>query len=314
MTSLTRDDLRVTDAERDQALSLLNQAASGGVLTSEQHAARAHRVLAARTLRDLRAVTDDLAPGGLFPTRYRHRTRFRTLVVALVLAGLIAMVLFVYSLSVSTATTVVVPVHPTLSPQTIPFPPSPSTSVGVFCRNVAAGRRARPPAPSDGIAPTSPSQETGVHVQSPSAQPDVATVQSLAGAAAVTTLVAQSNQSDFVGIPLTCLRRVDSNFTWVPGSDTSAGPGSISIGLHQGYAVLAALSPSRTCWYLLIQTGADALPTGWVKSAPASGERTISRQAPATYFGDADGGTCAAQAAGAQDLWQLGLFAPQLTP
>ncbi len=54
--------MRISDAERDQAASVLSEALAQGRLTAEEHAGRLDQIYAARTRADLVPVVSDL-PG-----------------------------------------------------------------------------------------------------------------------------------------------------------------------------------------------------------------------------------------------------------
>jgi len=62
-------DLRASDADRDQVFALLGEAAADGRLTLDEHAERAERAHAARTLGELAALTADLAAPAAQPIR-----------------------------------------------------------------------------------------------------------------------------------------------------------------------------------------------------------------------------------------------------
>ena len=61
-------DLRLSDAEREQAAADLGEHYAQGRITSEEHRERLDQILAARTRRELGPVFADL-PGRYFPTR-----------------------------------------------------------------------------------------------------------------------------------------------------------------------------------------------------------------------------------------------------
>ncbi len=62
-------DLRASDTDRDRVLAMLSEAMSDGRLTPDEHAERVERVLSARTLGDLAALTSDLAAPSAQPVR-----------------------------------------------------------------------------------------------------------------------------------------------------------------------------------------------------------------------------------------------------
>ncbi|HEU5417833.1 MAG TPA: DUF1707 domain-containing protein [Streptosporangiaceae bacterium] len=66
-------DLRASDADRDQVIELLGQAAADGRLTLDEHAERAGRAHEARTLGELAALTADLAAPAAQPIRLHSR-------------------------------------------------------------------------------------------------------------------------------------------------------------------------------------------------------------------------------------------------
>jgi hypothetical protein len=66
-------DLRASDADRDAVLDLLSAAAADGRLTLTEHADRAGRAHAARTLGDLAELTTDLAAPSAQPIRLDGR-------------------------------------------------------------------------------------------------------------------------------------------------------------------------------------------------------------------------------------------------
>ncbi len=66
-------DLRASDADRERVVALLTQAASDGRLTLGEHAERAERAYAARTLGDLSVLTTDLAAPSAQPIRLDTR-------------------------------------------------------------------------------------------------------------------------------------------------------------------------------------------------------------------------------------------------
>jgi Domain of unknown function (DUF1707) len=62
-------DLRASDADRDQVLTLLSAAMADGRLTADEHAERVQRSFTARTLGDLADLTVDLAAPSGQPVR-----------------------------------------------------------------------------------------------------------------------------------------------------------------------------------------------------------------------------------------------------
>jgi hypothetical protein len=66
-------DLRASDADRDRIFTLLGEAAADGRLTLDEHAERAERAHAARTLGELAALTADLAAPSAQPIRLDTR-------------------------------------------------------------------------------------------------------------------------------------------------------------------------------------------------------------------------------------------------
>jgi hypothetical protein len=66
-------DLRASDADRERVVALLTQAASDGRLTLGEHAERAERAYAARTLGELAELTADLAAPSAQPIRLDGR-------------------------------------------------------------------------------------------------------------------------------------------------------------------------------------------------------------------------------------------------
>jgi Domain of unknown function (DUF1707)/Cell wall-active antibiotics response 4TMS YvqF len=68
MVSESEDSLRVSDAERDVTLKVLNENAAVGRLTLDELEERAGKAIAARTRGDLAALTTDLPRDGSVPT------------------------------------------------------------------------------------------------------------------------------------------------------------------------------------------------------------------------------------------------------
>jgi hypothetical protein len=66
-------DLRASDADREQVFTLLSEAAADGRLTLDEHAERAGRASAARTLGELTGLTADLAAPAAQPIRLDDR-------------------------------------------------------------------------------------------------------------------------------------------------------------------------------------------------------------------------------------------------
>jgi Domain of unknown function (DUF1707)/Cell wall-active antibiotics response 4TMS YvqF len=66
-------DLRASDADRERFFTLLSEAAADGRLTLSEHADRAQRATAARTLGELAALTADLAVPSAQPIRLDNR-------------------------------------------------------------------------------------------------------------------------------------------------------------------------------------------------------------------------------------------------
>jgi hypothetical protein len=66
-------DLRASDADRERVVALLTQAAGDGRLTLGEHAERAERAYAARTLGELSVLTTDLAAPAAQPIRLDTR-------------------------------------------------------------------------------------------------------------------------------------------------------------------------------------------------------------------------------------------------
>jgi hypothetical protein len=89
----TRDpDLRVSQAERDEVVTILAGHFADGRLTVEEYEERVETALAARTGRDLEPLLEDLpaADRPAAPARTRHRRRRRSLGAPLVPARLLA--------------------------------------------------------------------------------------------------------------------------------------------------------------------------------------------------------------------------------
>jgi hypothetical protein len=66
-------DLRASDADRERVVALLTEAAGDGRLTLGEHADRAERAYAARTLGELATLTADLAAPAAQPIRLDSR-------------------------------------------------------------------------------------------------------------------------------------------------------------------------------------------------------------------------------------------------
>ncbi len=66
-------DLRASDSDRERVASLLGEAASDGRLTLAEHSDRIERAYSARTLRELAALTADLAAPAAQPIRVDSR-------------------------------------------------------------------------------------------------------------------------------------------------------------------------------------------------------------------------------------------------
>jgi len=66
-------DLRASDADRERVFALLSEAAADGRLTLNEHAERAERAHAARTLGELTALTTDLVAPAAQPIRLDNR-------------------------------------------------------------------------------------------------------------------------------------------------------------------------------------------------------------------------------------------------
>jgi hypothetical protein len=66
-------DLRASDADRERVAALLSEAAADGRLSAEEHAERAGRAYAARTLGELAELTADLALPDAQPIRLDTR-------------------------------------------------------------------------------------------------------------------------------------------------------------------------------------------------------------------------------------------------
>jgi hypothetical protein len=105
ISGFPRGDIRVSDAERDQAIAELSEQFQAGRLTQEEFEDRSGRALAARTGADLRALFTDLpqepvllppdaGPAGTpFPGYARRRcarTQVARVVIACVIAAIIA--------------------------------------------------------------------------------------------------------------------------------------------------------------------------------------------------------------------------------
>jgi hypothetical protein len=66
-------DLRASDADREQVVTLLSEAVADGRLTPQEHSDRTDAAYAARTLGELAPLTTDLLPAGAQPIRHDGR-------------------------------------------------------------------------------------------------------------------------------------------------------------------------------------------------------------------------------------------------
>jgi hypothetical protein len=245
--------LRASDEDRDATIRVLNDAASVGRLTTEEHADRVETALRAQTLGDLAALTADLAP----PTT-RRTFPIRRLVLG-------AIVIIVAAVSGD----LIVAQHGTSAAiQTTTSAPSPSGSssdgfvqsqpsvAGKFCNALLASQKRDPSGPSAiGTSPTSdpwgtqtlivPSHPSTRYVQ------DFAAVQSLANATSVVQMAWQKNGYQYAQLTTQCLSAYDSHFRWNAPVDPSTGVGVISVSYADRHSLVAAKSASGTCWYEL---------------------------------------------------------------
>jgi hypothetical protein len=244
--------LRASDEDRDTTIRVLNDAASVGRLTTEEHADRVERALRAQTLGDLAALTTDLAPS----TTRRGWPGQRLILGALVL------------MAAAVTGDLVVTHHPTsAAPQTTSAPsptgassdgfvqPQPSVA-GKFCAALLAAQKSDPSAPSVlGTSPTSDpwGTQTFIVPTHPSTRyvQDFAAVQSLANATSVVQMAWQKNGYQYTQLTTQCLSAYDSHFRWNASSDPSTGVGVISVSYADRHSMVAAMSASGTCWYEL---------------------------------------------------------------
>jgi Domain of unknown function (DUF1707)/Cell wall-active antibiotics response 4TMS YvqF len=67
LEGVTQPQLRASDADRERVIALLREASVDGRLTVEELADRAEQAEDARTIAQLRAIVEDLLPGGAMP-------------------------------------------------------------------------------------------------------------------------------------------------------------------------------------------------------------------------------------------------------
>jgi hypothetical protein len=275
--------VRASDADRDQAIGILNNGVAIGQLTPEEHAKRLQDALTAKTLSDLDRLTGDLRR----PVRRQRWLSGRRGVVAVALAGLMVGAAVV-------ANTLHTP-PPQVSSTAAQSPardgfvqPQPGVA-GRFCRSMAANHADNPTDNPSGITPAS--NLIGKYVVPPGTSPSVlkalVAYQALAAATHVVQQAWQGNGYQYSGVTLACLGDYSSGFKWVSATQSSTAPTTVSTLFTGHHSLLAARSATGSCWYALNVMSTDdpiiqseGLPSYGIFSAVGPGSRCSVSAAP----------------------------------
>jgi hypothetical protein len=278
--------VRASDADRDQAIGILNNGVAIGQLTAEEHAKRLQDALTAKTLSDLHQLTDDLRN----PVRQQGWLSRRRGVVTVGLAGLL-----VVGTGVLMTNSLHMPPHLVSSPTTTRssaqdgfVQPQPGVA-GRFCQSMASNHTENPSGDPSGITPASNliGRFTVQPGTSPSVLKDLAAYQALVAATHVVQQAWQGNGYQYPGITLTCLGDYSAGFTWVSATVSSTSPTTVSTAFTGHHSLLAARSATGSCWYVLnvmstddpiIQT--DGLPSYGIFSAIGQGSHCSASASP----------------------------------
>jgi hypothetical protein len=252
---------------RRQAVARLNDGFRRGQLTADELAARLDAVYRALSAAELETVTSDLTDLST-PVPRRASTRDVLLVglaglfiVALLAAGALKLSRHAGRLAVLTTSTTTGP-HTASAP--VPRGPGP------LCTDQSYMARFSPVTsnyPDDGrkelVSPSSyPWDDTlrpwvpgGMAylpaAPTPSYLQDLDTVRALTNAAFVLHMAWYANQYRFDNVTLACLAVYDPTFGWRDERAASTSSTWISTAFGGNYSVVAARSPTGTCWYLL---------------------------------------------------------------
>jgi Domain of unknown function (DUF1707) len=249
--------LRTTDADRDNAIGILNESLPSGRLTADEHSIRVEAALRARTMGELSDLTEDLVPPR---TGHERRAPWTTAIAAAIVA--LAALGLVFGLegksgpshtntpSAAKGTTLTTPQTNGSFVQ-----PQPSLA-GKFCQSLSTSQKSdHSTAGILGLGPNSNpwgNQPLGLS-EDPSAAylSDLKAVQSISNATLVVQMAWQKNGYQYAQLSTGCLAAYDSNFRWVPAGDVSNGPSAVSVTYSDRHSLIAARSDSGTCWYEL---------------------------------------------------------------
>jgi hypothetical protein len=252
--------LRATDADRDNAIGILNEALPSGRLTADEHSTRVEAALRARTMGELRELTKDLVPA--MTVRKRRLHWMIPAVVALAVGGVVLGLEGTSSTAhrsspnspqSTTLTTPTILTTPTTNDGFVQ--PQPSLA-GKFCRSLLASQKADPLEGGQlGLGPDSNpwgNQPVGLPTNPSTAyRSDLAAVRSLSNATSVVQLAWQKNGYQYTQLTTKCLGAYDNLFRWVSAGDVSNGPDDISVIYSDRHSLVAARSGTGTCWYEL---------------------------------------------------------------
>jgi Domain of unknown function (DUF1707) len=278
------DDARASDADRDQAVEILNHGLATGQLDPAEHDERLQRALEAEFVGDLRGLTVDLRRS---ETRYswltpsRHRAALA--ILSLVLVGILILIGIEASTPARQRQTVT-----TTTPEGF-VKPEPAL-VGKFCRAMARNQVHNPGSNPSGITSSTNFWNQPVTVPPgapPSVQEDLSAAQSAVDGTFAILQAWQANGYQYRSLTTSCINEYDPAFDWIGGGKSSTGPLQISTSFKSEHSLLAVRSASGTCWYELnVMTSgdpiidADGLPAYGSFSATSSGVRCSADSAP----------------------------------
>ncbi|MGA2037213.1 MAG: DUF1707 domain-containing protein [Acidimicrobiales bacterium] len=295
--------LRASDADRDQAIEVLNNALAIGQLAPEEHEERLQAALGAATVDALGKLTADLR---VLPHQRSRWSGGRRRVAAAVVVVATGAAVTGVALSGSTSA-----IHPTNAASKVTSMTSdgfvqPEASVaGKFCRAMAVNHAQNPDSNPSGVTPVSDPWGQPVAVSPsapPSAEEDLAAAQSLANATGVVEQAWRANGYQYKGLTVPCLGNYDSTFDFVSAEAASTGSTIVSSSFADRHSLLAVQSASGTCWYELnVMYRGDPII------------QADNLQSYGTFFATASHSNCSADNAPGYGLWQFaGSIPPQL--
>ncbi|HLN16152.1 MAG TPA: DUF1707 domain-containing protein [Acidimicrobiales bacterium] len=255
-----------TAREREYVIGLLNDGLSTGRLSAEEHSQRIGQLVRLRTGAELRALVSDLQPVELRATvrRTSNRERLAGVILAVVVLAFGAGVLVEHFVPLATGPSANAPAAnaPAAPATTSPTYGAAYKAPGLFCSDPGVQANYPPTIKNQPVTPDSyawdgnftpwlPGDAVLPASPSPSYLEDLGTVQALDDATFLLHLAWVGNDYRFSGITLSCIRSYDNAFQWRSGSVKSSGVPAISTLFNGNYTIVAARSPTGTCWYVL---------------------------------------------------------------